>query len=248
MKKSKKKRICEKLLVVCSLLIIICMLMPITAYADDHDDDVKVNAQTNTSNISIDGYYEDWEDKPMSKLTWNSNNGNAHHDVSFLKDENYIYIYVGMHPSYNSTIPLDAIYLSVNDQECMLFIRYANSHNTTDWGKSVNFSKRGTYLNLHPFTSYPNNSLGDAAVTTSQGNPNDRMEIRINIKDLEKVMGLKEGTINSGSKLSLRMPNVGGQTIELLGTSTGAVLGLVLCLGTVIAVKWYRRKKARLAL
>ncbi len=200
-----------------------------------------------TSSITIDGYYDDWEDMPMGKLTWNNNNGNAHHDVSFIKDDNYIYIYLGMHPSYQSPIPIYSIYLTVNNQTCQLFLAYANDQNTPDWSRPVNLSTKGTYLNLHPFTYYPNNSLGDAAVTVSKGNPNDKLEIRININDLEKVMGLKEGTVNSGSQLELRMPNVGGGSIQLLGTSTGTILGILLCIGIVVAVKLRRSHKARLA-
>lgn len=208
---------------------------------------VAQNLNAVSSSITIDGYYDDWEEMPMGMLTWNNNNGNAHHDVSFIKDNDYIYIYLGMHPSYQSPIPIYSINLSVNSQTCQLFLGYANAQNTTDWGHQVNLSNRGTYLNLHPFTSYPNNSLGDAAVTVTKGNPNDRMEIRINIKDLEKVMGIKEGTINSGSQLELNMPNVGGGSIQLLGSSTGTILGIALCIGMVIAVKLYRSRKVRLA-
>ncbi len=201
---------------------------------------------TSNSGISIDGYYDDWEDKPMGMLTWNSNNGEAHHDVSFIKDNDYIYIYVRMHPHYQSLIPRDAIYLSVNNQTCQLFLRYANSQKTTDWGRSVDFDKDGIYLDLHPFAYYPNYSLGDAAITVSQGSPNDRMEARINISDLEKVMGLKVGTVNSGSRLELRMPNVGSGSLQLLGSSTGTILGIALCIGIVIVVRWQRTHRVRL--
>jgi hypothetical protein len=73
------------------------------------------------------------------------------------------------------------------------------------------------------------------------------MEIRINIKDLEKVMGLKEGTVNSGSQLSLNMPNVGRGSIQLLGTSTGTILGIALCIGIVLVVRLRRSHRVRLA-
>jgi hypothetical protein len=205
--------------------------------------------ELNTLNpsITIDGYYDDWEEMPMGKLTWNNNNGNAHHDVSFIKDDEYIYIYVGMHPHYQSPIPIYAIYLSVNHQTCQLFLGYANAQNTTDWGRPVDLNSNGTYLDLHPFTYWPNYSLGDAAITVAKGNPNDKMEIRINIADLERAMGLREGTINSGSQLELQMPNVGGGSLQLLGTSTGTLLGIVLCIGIVIAVRWRRSYRMRLA-
>ena len=245
--KRKERMVSNKIYILCSAIFLLCMTSVVSTYASTSVGLQAKTSQSNTSNITIDGYYDDWLDKPMSTLTYGSDNGTTIHDVSMIKDDNYIYIYLKMHPNYTSAIPIDAINLSINGKVCQLFIRYANNQNTVDWGHQVNLSQNGTYLGLHPFTSYPNNSLGDAAVTISKGNPNDRFEMRINIKDLEKVMSLKTGTINNGSQLKLSMPNVGGGTIELLGTSTGALLGIILCVGTVMVVKLRRANKARLA-
>lgn len=245
MKKRKRMMAGKKILVFCSVISILSAAFSVSTYAAKKDS---VDIQTiKSSGITIDGYYDDWEDKPMSMLTWNNNNGTAHHDVSLLKDDDYIYIYVKMHPNYNSPMPIDFINLLINNKECQMVVRYANAQNTIDWGHQVDLSKNGTFTGLHPFTSYPDNSLGDAAITVSKGNPNDRMEIRINIKDLEKVMNLSEGTINNGSQIKLSMPNVGGGTVELLGTSTGGVIGILLCIGAVLAIKWRTDKKSRLA-
>lgn len=193
--------------------------------------------------ISIDGYYDDWEDKPMSLITWNNNNGTAHHDVSMVKDDEYIYIFLGMHPSYHSGIPIYSINLSINDKNCQLFLGYANDQNTTDWGHAVDVHKKGLYTGLHPFTYYPNNSLGDAAITVYNGNERDKLEIRVNIKDLETVLGLSEGTVNNGSRISLYMPNVGSQTIELVGTSSGPIIGIAISAGVVGFVLLRRHNK-----
>jgi uncharacterized protein (TIGR04145 family) len=243
---NKLKIMMKRLLVFVCVTALICMSFTVIAYADEKNKKEKEKDHSASAGITIDGYYDDWIDKPMSTITWYSNNGKALHDASMIKDDEYIYIYVEMHPSYQSAIPIDAICLSINNgYEYPMFLRYANAQNTTDWSRNVNLSQNGIYLDLHPFISYPNNSLGDAAVTVSKGHPNDRLEIRINIESLEQAMGLSKGTINSGSQIKLRMPNVGGETIELVGTSTGPVLGLVLCIAMVIAVLWYRSKKAR---
>ena len=207
----------------------------------------KVYAES-TAGINIDGYYDDWEDKPMSILTWNNNNGTAHHDVSMVKDDEYIYIFLGMHPSYHSGIPIYSINLSINNKNCQLFLGYANEQNTTDWGHAVDVHKQGLYTGLHPFTYYPNNSLGDAAITVYNGNERDKFEIRINIKELETVLGLSEGTVNNGSTISLQMPNVGAQTIQLVGTSSGPIIGVILSIGAVGFVLWRRQKKIKLVL
>ena len=234
----------KKVFLLCCIAIILAMLVPMKAYANENED--ITSNQTGKAGIIIDGYFDDWEDKPLSILTWNNNNGNAHHEASMIKDDEYIYIYLKMHPSYHSDIPIYSIFLSINNQTCQLFLGYANSQNTVDWGHVVDLHKVGTYLNLHPFTYYPNYSLGDAAITVTNGKPNDEMEIRISIHDLEQVMGLAEGTVNSGSRIKLWMPNVGAGVIELVGTSTGPVLGISLCTGVVGIVLWRRKKKVRL--
>lgn len=246
MNKSMILKVSARLLVFCGFVIILCMHITDKVYANENNNLTVQTVQQNTLDISIDGYYDDWENEPKSTFAWNLNNGGAKNDVSFIKDDNYIYIYLKMHPSYNSPIPITSINLTVNNQLCQLFLGYANSQNTTDWSHPVNLNQNGIYLNLHPFTYYPNYSLGDAAITVSKGNPNDRMEIKISINSLEKVMSLSPGTINNGSQLSLSMPNVGGGTVELVGTPTGSIIGILLCIGTVITILYYRGKKVRL--
>lgn len=203
---------------------------------------VKVKAESSTG-VIIDGYYDDWEDKPISILTWNSNNGNAYHDVSMIKDDDYIYIFLGMHPSYHSSIPIHAINLSINNQNCQLFLGYANSQNSTDWGRPVDVQKKGIYLGLHPFTSYPNYSLGDAAIAVYNGSDRDKLEIRVRIESLESVLGLTKGTVNHGSTIRLNMPNVGAQTIELVGTSSGPIVGILISVGMVAMILWWKHRK-----
>ncbi|MDF2511807.1 MAG: hypothetical protein K0S04_1673 [Herbinix sp.] len=242
MKKLTKIHWIGKLFVIIGLIVMTYLPLPGLVYLNQA---VKVQAVSTSAGITIDGYYDDWEGKPIGYLTYGSHNGAERHDVSFIKDENYIYIYVKMNPLYQSPIPIYQVNLNVNGKACNMDLRYFTAQDTPDWNW-VNLSNNGIYLNLHPHTSYPNNSLGDAAVTVSQGDPNDRMEIRVDINKLEKVMGLSEGTVNNGSQLTLSLPNVGAGSLQLLGTSSGYILGIVLCIGVVVAVKLYRTKKVRL--
>lgn len=239
MKKSKKNWTNNKILVLCSMIMILSMTVSFRVYAANHGN-------SSTAGIIIDGYYDDWRDKPITKITWRNYNSGQHHEASMIKDNDYIYVYLHMNPSYDSPIPIDDIELRINDgSPCILFIRYANSQNTTDWSHAVDLSTLGIRDGLHVFTSYPNNSLGDAAVTVSKSSAHDNWEMRIKISDLEKVMNLKAGTINNASKIELNMPNVGRESVILLGTSTAPVLGIILCIITVIAVVVYRMKKVR---
>lgn len=249
MRKNKGKRKINKVLAALGVITVLCAAPVVQTYAAGNSSVDMKTAKSGSSNVTIDGYYDDWVDKPMTVFTYGSNNGKTSNRVSMIKDEEYIYIYMEVHPSYERSDPailINSINLSINDRTCPMFIRYATPQNTIDWSY-IPFKNNQIYTGLHPFTYYPTNSLGDAALTATHGNPNEKAEVRINIKDLEKAMDLKAGTINSGSKISLQLPNLGSQKLDLLGTSTGAVVGILLCIGVVIGVMYYRRKKMRLS-
>ena len=249
MRKNKGKRKMNKVLAVLGVITILCAAPVVQTYAASNSSVGMKTAKSGSSNVTIDGYYDDWIDKPMTVFTYGSNNGKTNNLVSMIKDEDYIYVYMEVHPSYersNPQILLNGITLSINDRSTQLNVRYATPENTIDWS-DMKFKNNQIHTGLHPFVSYPTNSLGDAALTATHGNPNEKMEMRINIKHLEKAMDLKAGTINSGSKISLQLPNLGSQKLDLLGTSTGAVVGILLCIGVVIGVMYYRRKKMRLS-
>ncbi|WP_396442394.1 Firmicu-CTERM sorting domain-containing protein [Leuconostoc mesenteroides] len=53
-----------------------------------------VKADTaNNYNITIDGNFEDWADKPKTDIFFDYNNGNVTKQGSFLSDDKYLYIY-----------------------------------------------------------------------------------------------------------------------------------------------------------
>lgn len=72
----------------------------ITAYASENDaiTDVEDTASGDYVGISIDGSYDDWEDKPHSKIQYPWDSGNNFHTASLFRDEDYIYLHVRMSP------------------------------------------------------------------------------------------------------------------------------------------------------
>lgn len=194
--------------------------------------------------ITIDGYYDDWEGIPKTMITYYSNNQLCNNHAALVRDGEYLYLYVEMHPLYISSIPIDAYYLHVNGKQLPFFLRYPTAdRNGIDWGKNVNLSKDGIYTGLSPFTYYPAYSWGDAAVTVSSGDPNDRFEVRMKISEVEKLMGLEQGTIASGVKVEVTMPNVGGGKVTMVGTSTGAFFSILLMAGAVVLFGLLGKKK-----
>lgn len=194
--------------------------------------------------ISIDGYYDDWENMPKTNIYYNANKSNT---ASLVKDENYIYLYVGMSSSNNNQIPLTGISMTINNTKtCELFINYPNSDGTTDWSHNINKLSQGIYTGLSPFTYYPNSVLGDAVVNINNGTVGDQLELRIDISDLEQNLGLDAGTISSGVNISVNLPNVGGQTLEAVGVSTEANLGILISIVTVIIVSVYKFRRMKI--
>ena len=193
--------------------------------------------------IAIDGYYDDWEGVPKTMITYYSNNQLCNNEAALLRDDEYLYLYVEMHPLYGSPMPIDAYYIHINGKQLIFFMRYPTADgNGIDWGRNVNLSQNGIYTGLSPFTNYPAYSWGEAAVTVSSGTPNDRMEIRMKISEIEKLMGLAQGTINSGAKVEVTMPNVGGGSVTNVGTSTGAWFSIILMTGAIIGSCLIRKK------
>lgn len=195
------------------------------------------------SGIMIDGYFDDWESMPKTGVYYSESMTNQ---GSIMKDDDYIYLYIEMASSNTSQLPMDGINLTINEVECQLFVRYPNSSDTTDWGRSVSGLVDGIYTGLAPFTYNPNNKLGDAAIRISSGNPNDQLELRVNISALEEVMGLEAGTINSGLSITVSLPNVGDQKLEIVGTSTGTIIGIGISMMVVMIMKSRRSKRKKI--
>ena len=86
--------------------------------------------------ITIDGYYDDWEGIPKTMITYYSNNQLCNNHAALVRDGEYLYLYVEMHPLYSSSIPIDAYYLHVNGKQLPFFLRYPTAdRNGIDWGK-----------------------------------------------------------------------------------------------------------------
>ncbi|SHO50241.1 Firmicu-CTERM sorting domain-containing protein [Anaerocolumna xylanovorans] len=190
--------------------IILMQLTGIKAYAD-------------APAITIDGYFDDWMSMPKATVTYNSQYPNY---ISLVKDDTSIYLfYESNKQSSGSYIPLDSISLTIGSINTQIFLRYPTSSGTTDWSRGVYDLGRGTYLGLSPFTYWPNNSLGEAALVKNDGN---YVEMRMSIAALENNLSMPSGTINNGARVSVNIPGLGGTTVSAVDTPTGFQYGFVI--------------------
>lgn len=196
--------------------------------------------------IVIDGYYADWEGIPKTKISYGSHNAKEQHKGAIVMDDEYLYAYIQVSDLYQSQIPVNEYYLSVNGKTTVLYILGKHADGTVNYDFNTYQLPEGTYCSEIGVFHRDNAvvSLGDAAVTITSGQPNDTLEFRISLAVLEELCNFPNRAIVNGSRIEFYNPNLGSQRVELVGTSSGALVGTVLCaasVGLVLVVK--KRKK-----
>lgn len=200
--------------------------------------------------LAIDGYYDDWQGVPKTKISYGSHNAAGtvyeYHKGAILVSGDYVYVHICMNDLYQQQIPVDELKLTINGVERSFIIRMRNADNTINWDSAVYSLSDGIHSDLGIF--YRDGAymaLGEAAVTVSEVAPNDSFEFRMKISDLELLYGLEPGTIENGVKLEFYSPNIGPEKVSVVGSSTGTYIGLLLCFVVVLsALIGQKRKQA----
>lgn len=215
------------------------------------EDDTDEEEESGDGSLAVDGYYDDWEGVPQTLISYGSHNAggtiNEYHGAAMIVTEEHVYVHVRMSDLYQMQIPVDELKLTINGVEKSFVIRGRDSQNNVNWNTNMYGLSEGIHSDMGIFYRDGGSvALGEAVLTISQGNPNDRFEFRMNIAELEKLYGLPAGTIENGAKLEFYSPNIGPEKVTVVGTPTGAYIGIAL--GFVIALaamfKQSKRKQA----
>ncbi len=215
------------------------------------EDDTDEEEESGDGSLAVDGYYDDWEGVPQTLISYGSHNAggtiNEYHGAAMIVTEEHVYVHVRMSDLYQMQIPVDDLKLTINGVEKSFVIRGRDSQNNVNWNTNMYGLSEGIHSDMGIFYRDGGSvALGEAVLTISQGNPNDSFEFRMNIAELEKLYGLPAGTIENGAKLEFYSPNIGPEKVTVVGTPTGAYIGIVL--GFVIALaamfKQSKRKQA----
>ena len=212
-------------------------------------DDTPTADLDNTSNIVIDGYYDDWENVPGTEITYGSWGQGSdileHHTTKLAKDDKYLYINANMCDTYNQQIPLDDLRIIINGQEQAFFIRYVNDDGTPNWDGSIYNLAEGIQTNVGIFKNGDARyNLGQAAVTIVK-NKGDHFEIAIAFDELLKYYNVSESEVNNGAKIEFYSPNIGPQRATIVGTSTAPYIGVAICVVAAAVTLFMRRNKRR---
>lgn len=206
------------------LLIITLVLLPQAALAAD-------------GLINIDGYYDDWADKPHTSVSYDDANV---HNVAFLLGDDSLYGHIKMNNTDGRYFPKSTMYLIVNDE--YYFILYID-FNVASSSKNVNNLQAGSYLDLSIYDKSRKVALGSAAITVygSDHVPGDDVEFRIDLNAMRKYCN--NIAISEMQSFTLGPSNLGSEELTIAGTSTAPLMGLIIIAFVLSLLTLFRKRR-----
>lgn len=194
------------------------------------------------SSITIDGYYDDWADKPQTTVTYGGWNGLDVHNVSLFLDNGYLYGHIKMSDVDGHYDPTNVMNLIINDQYNLQF--FIRKNNDNSGSGNVHKLPVGINLNLATFDNVGKKEyLGDTAITIYDKNHSEGDDIEFCI-DLESARSFCENIPTDQMKsLTLNCPSLGSQEVTVTGTSTSPFLGIAISLAALGLLMFFGKKK-----
>lgn len=194
-------------------------------------------------NIQIDGYYDDWEGRPKTEITYSSNNKQCNHYGQLALDGDTLYGHFKMNELYTSGMQLQIWYLTINGKTFAMQIQPEKNGNI-DWSTQVSRSE-GIHTNLKAFIGYGNNNECDSKVAYTvydaehkDNTPGDEVEFSLSLKRLAELTGIPADEMGT---ITIQNPNIGGQGVSIAGSSTGPVVGVLIAL--LLAAGYVAKKR-----
>lgn len=153
---------------------------PVYAASDNQVQYLTQGEATDYVGITIDGNYDDWTDKPHSKIQYPWDTGNNYHLGALFRDENFVYLHIKMSansysqfngynylftvdgkPQYVLAVPPDAT--NITEGNTSLVIRRQNGYKIIDGAEGVVTRQSGQpdeweiEIPLDFFTNHPDN-------------------------------------------------------------------------------------------
>lgn len=215
------------------LVLIILILMPSVAIAEIP--------------IIIDGYFDDWSDKPHTAFYYGTYDNEDYEKVALFSDNNYLYGHIKMSDldgRYDSFV----MYLNINNSYTMqLIILPTDADKQTNWQVTIKDLPAGIHSNLSVLDNLDYSCVfGDAVlhIYNKDYNPGDDVEFSISYENISKHCN--DIPISEIRTISMTIPSIGNQEVILAGTSTEPLLGItVTILLTLLFLSFRKYKNAR---
>lgn len=195
--------------------------------------------------ILIDGYFDDWTNLHHIDIDWQNNV--VTEACAVLGDEDSVCVHVGTAYREDRHLNLDDICISINDgPTTQIKLRQYNSDGSisTDSLSDIKQNKRYEMAAVIEKDGKKFN-LGNAFYSTKMAKNREDFEFCIDLTELEKALGLPEGSINSSSKIEFTFPSIGDGNIIIEGTTTGPFIGIGLCIAIVAIGLGLNKRKNR---
>lgn len=184
----------KKILFFC---LIIVLLIYIPTYADDY------------GTIILDGYFDDWQDKPHSLLfNGNLDNANEVHEICFFRDEDNGYVHLIISENQNNNFYNAPLQLQIRFDEGKENIR-------------VDFNPAEDGMGDLEVRIESNSEIIGTGYYVFEEGEKDEIELNFPLTALSEEL-------YSIMDMELRIPKLGKQSVISIGVSTG---GYILVLG-----------------
>ena len=206
----------------------------------------------NEYNITIDGNFDDWADKPKTDIFFDYNNGNVTKQGAFLSDGTFLYIYLDMDPydkGHNYRFQGSGWTVQIGNNTTSLSFSVDGGIWSLQPGAKASISSVWAWSNNNPDQLFINQQLTDATgfvVTEKTSNGwayRDRAEIRIPLADFINNPDIVQ------SMTVFDTDNMGQQKITITGADTGSNLIILSGFGlasVVVFRKVNQNRKKRL--
>lgn len=210
---------------------------------------------TSTSGIVYDGYYEDWNYYPHHLVQY-STPGNPVSDAeaALFQEDSVLYGHVKTYLNLNNAAFKDiTLRFNENDSSEMNFtlvgvdeqgniIRNPNLRNLEPGTYEYYLWERSSGIDAKNIND-PNAPIyGKIKVTI--GASSDEMEYQVDLNKVAKDLNLDQSDMKV---IQASYINVGHEWVTIAGTSSGPVVGIVLCLAFTGSVILFRRKRVKVA-
>lgn len=215
--------------------------------AEDLLEGVEDENLTYGGTIQVDGTYSDWNHIPHTDISWYSPNPDQVHQGALYLDGDILYGHYKMNNAFNRQMIVGYMELTINNSTKVgLTIQKGTSDGNIDWDTDMSNLPEGITTGLGVFyNDYPKYYMGESVFTVYDKNHSigDEVEFAIDLNVISHITGIP---VESMREIKLYNPNIGRDEIVMAGSSSGAVVGVIVM--TAIAaggVVYLKRRKVK---
>jgi uncharacterized protein (TIGR04145 family) len=183
------------------------------------------------ASISLDGYFDDWADKPGMQLSYQWNNPGQAHTVKWYVSDTDLYLHIQMGTKGGQNIGYYQIYYYVDNGNRK---QLALAPDNPSGGRVSIIDTNGGY-NFLTTDGYV------VRGSNNNGKTSDKAEFRIPLSTFEKDAN------NQMFTLRLEFPNLGSQSLSFQAGSTYAYMGILISAAAAgLGMFIYKRKRNKI--